>query len=160
LPLLFDEGFAARLLQPEEPQVASVVELLPVLVKEDRRAWLNEVEGFFGILGKQSLSVTDLRSKQALPDDLNAYMRAWKENPTPFAWTKPAAAIIRSHRRMLEQLDGGALVPLKPSWLRPGFCRGRNDPAEKNGRPPRMVIVSASPWLRCRRDARASRRAA
>jgi hypothetical protein len=43
------------------------------------------VEGFFGILGKQSLSVTDFPSKQALRDHLTAYMRAWKKNPTPFA---------------------------------------------------------------------------
>jgi hypothetical protein len=32
-------------------------------------------------------------------------MRAWKKNPTPFAWTKPAQAIIRSHRRMLERIS-------------------------------------------------------
>jgi transposase len=68
-------------------------------------SWLNQVEGFFGILGKQSLSVTDFHSKQALRDHLNAYMRAWKKNPTPFAWTKPAHAIIRSHRRMLERIS-------------------------------------------------------
>ena len=68
-------------------------------------SWLNQVEGFFGILGKQSLSVTDFPSKQALRDHLHAYMRAWKKNPTPFAWTKPAAAIIRSHRRMLERIS-------------------------------------------------------
>ena len=68
-------------------------------------SWLNQVEGFFGILGKQSLSVTDFSSKQALRDHLNAYMRAWKKNPTPFAWTKPADAIIRSHRRMLERIS-------------------------------------------------------
>src|SRR4029453_11794274 len=68
-------------------------------------SWLNQVEGFFGILGKQSLSVTDFHSKTALRDHLTAYMRAWKKNPTPFAWTKPAAAIIRSHRRMLERIS-------------------------------------------------------
>src|SRR4029453_343546 len=64
-------------------------------------SWLNQVEGFFGILGKQSLSVTDFPSTKALRDHLTAYLRAWKKNPTPFAWTKPAEAIIRSHRRML-----------------------------------------------------------
>ena len=49
--------------------------------------------------------MTDFSSKQALRDHLNAYMRAWKKNPTPFAWTKPADAIIRSHRRMLERIS-------------------------------------------------------
>src|SRR3989442_1129492 len=68
-------------------------------------SWLNQVEGFFGILGKQSLGVTDFHSKNALRDHLNAYMRAWRKNPTPFAWTKPAQAIIRSHRRMLERIS-------------------------------------------------------
>ena len=68
-------------------------------------SWLNQVEGFFGILGKQSLSVTDFPSTRALHDHLGAYMRAWNRNPTPFAWTKPARAIIRSHRRMLERIS-------------------------------------------------------
>jgi len=68
-------------------------------------SWLNQVEGFFGILGKQSLSLTDFPSKKALREHLHAYMRAWKKNPTPFAWTKPAAAILASHRRMLERIS-------------------------------------------------------
>lgn len=68
-------------------------------------SWLNQVEGFFGILTKQSLSLTDFPSKKALRDHLAAYMRAWKKNPTPFAWTKPAAAILRSHRRMLDRIS-------------------------------------------------------
>ena len=58
-------------------------------------SWLNQVEAFFGILGKQSLSLTDLHSKRALRDHLNAFFRAWNRCPTPFAWTKPAEAIIR-----------------------------------------------------------------
>lgn len=68
-------------------------------------SWLNQVEGFFGILGKQSLSSTDFHSKRALRDHLDAYMRAWNRSPTPFAWTKPANAIIKSHRRMLKRIS-------------------------------------------------------
>jgi transposase len=68
-------------------------------------SWLNQVEGFFGIFAKQSLSLTDFPSKKALREHIAAYMRAWKTHPTPFAWTKPAAAIIRSHRRMLEHIS-------------------------------------------------------
>jgi transposase len=67
-------------------------------------SWLNQVEGFFGILGKQSLSVTDFPSTGALRVHLRAYLRAWNRNPTPFAWTKPARAIIQSHRRMLDRI--------------------------------------------------------
>jgi hypothetical protein len=68
-------------------------------------SWLNEVEGFFGILAKQSLSLTDFPSKRALRDHLNAYMRQWNRSPTPFEWTKPANAIIQSHRKMLNRLS-------------------------------------------------------
>ena len=68
-------------------------------------SWLNEVEGFFGILAKQSLSLTDFPSKRALRDHLSAYMRQWNRSPTPFEWTKPALAIIRSHRKMLNRMS-------------------------------------------------------
>jgi transposase len=68
-------------------------------------SWLNQVEGFFGILGKQSLSITDFPSKLALRNHIDAFMRDWNKHPTPFAWTKPAAAIIRSHKRMRERIN-------------------------------------------------------
>jgi transposase len=68
-------------------------------------SWFNQVEGFFGILGKQSLSLTDFHSARALRTHLSAYMRAWNRHPAPFAWTKPARAIIRSHRRMIDRIS-------------------------------------------------------
>ena len=68
-------------------------------------SWLNQIEGFFGILAKQSLSVTDFRSTRALHDHLVAYLRAWYKNPTSFEWTKPARAIIKSHKRMLDRIS-------------------------------------------------------
>jgi len=68
-------------------------------------SWLNQVEGFFGILGKQSLSLTNFPSKRALRDHIASYMRSWNKNPTPFEWTKPARAIIRSHRQMLDRIS-------------------------------------------------------
>jgi transposase len=68
-------------------------------------SWLNQVEGFFGILGKQSLSKTDFRGRRELKDHLAAFMQSWNRCPTPFSWTKPASAIIRSHRRMLERIS-------------------------------------------------------
>ena len=68
-------------------------------------SWLNQVEGFFGILAKQSLSLTDFASKRALREHLVAYLRAWNCDPTPFEWTKPAKAIIQSHRRMLDRIS-------------------------------------------------------
>ena len=68
-------------------------------------SWLNQVEGFFGILGKQSLSLTGFKSKKELKEHLVAFLRDWNKHPTPFAWTKPAAAIIKSHRRMLDRIS-------------------------------------------------------
>ena len=68
-------------------------------------SWLNQVEGFFGILAKQSLSVTDFPSKRALREHIEAYLASWNDNPTPFQWTKPAAAIVKSHRRMLDRIS-------------------------------------------------------
>ena len=68
-------------------------------------SWLNQIEGFFGILTRQSLTVTDFASKRALQDHLRAYLRAWNKQPTPFEWTKPAKALIASHKRMLERIS-------------------------------------------------------
>src|SRR6202162_4061714 len=68
-------------------------------------SWLNQVEGFFGILGKQSLFLNDFRSRKALADHIKAYMKAWNKKPTPFVWTRPAKAIIQSHRRVLDRIS-------------------------------------------------------
>ena len=68
-------------------------------------SWLNQVDGFFGILGKQSLGASDFKSKRALREHLDAYMRGWNNSPTSFAWTKPANAIIKSHHRMLDRIS-------------------------------------------------------
>jgi transposase len=68
-------------------------------------SWLNQVEGFFGILSKQSLRNTDFQSKKALREHIKAYMAGWNKAPSPFMWTKPAEAIIRSHRRMLDRIS-------------------------------------------------------
>ncbi|MGH7285342.1 MAG: IS630 family transposase [Polyangiaceae bacterium] len=68
-------------------------------------SWLNQVEGFFGILGKQSLSETNFPSTRALRDHITTYIQSWNGNPIPFVWTKPANAILKSHRKMLERIS-------------------------------------------------------
>jgi transposase len=68
-------------------------------------SWLNQVEGFFGILSKQSLHVTDFPSKTALRKHIDAFMKDWNKNPTEFCWTKPAKAIIESHQRMVNRIS-------------------------------------------------------
>ena len=90
------------------PEVAAWLEANPRVhfhYTPTSASWLNQVEGFFGILGKQSLSETNFRSKKALREHITAYMRRWNKDPTPFAWTKPANAIIKSHRRMLDRIS-------------------------------------------------------
>ena len=69
-------------------------------------SWLNQVEGFFGILGKQSVSVTNFISKTALRKHIDDFMLSWNENPSRFSWTKPAAAIIKSHKKMMNRISG------------------------------------------------------
>ena len=44
-------------------------------------------------------------SKQALRDHIEKYIAGWNEHPTPFIWTKPADAIIKSHRRMSDRIS-------------------------------------------------------
>lgn len=68
-------------------------------------SWLNQVEGFFGILAKQSLRATDFLSKKQLRQHIAAYVAGWNKEPRPFIWTKPAAAIIQSHRRMIARIS-------------------------------------------------------
>jgi transposase len=68
-------------------------------------SWLNQVEGFFGILAKQSLRATDFLNKKQLREHIASYIAGWNNEPTPFIWTKPAAAIVGSHRRMLARIS-------------------------------------------------------
>jgi transposase len=58
-------------------------------------SWLSQVEGFFNILGEQSRSSTDHQSRNASSERLRAHLRAWKQNPTPFEWTKPARELSK-----------------------------------------------------------------
>lgn len=68
-------------------------------------SWLNQVEGFFGILGKQSLSLSDFPSKKALRQHIEQYIETWNHHPTPFLWTKPAKALIESRQRSLDRIS-------------------------------------------------------
>ena len=61
-------------------------------------SWLNMVECFFSILGKQGLSQCVHTSKRQLRDFLLDYIAHKNENPTPFVWTKGPAKLQRKHR--------------------------------------------------------------
>src|SRR5690606_38751085 len=53
----------------------------------------------------QSLRSADFLSKKQLREHIASFIAFWNKDPTPFIWTKPAAAIIRSHRRMLARIS-------------------------------------------------------
>lgn len=50
--------------------------------------WVNMVECFFSILGKQGLSQSVHNSKPELKEFLLNYITHYNDNPRPFAWTK------------------------------------------------------------------------
>jgi len=51
-------------------------------------SWVNMVECFFSILGKQGLSQSVHTSKRDLKEFLLKYIAHHNQNPTPFVWTK------------------------------------------------------------------------
>jgi transposase len=51
-------------------------------------SWVNMVECFFSILGKQALSQSVHISKRQLKEFLLDYIARNNENPRPFVWTK------------------------------------------------------------------------
>lgn len=85
---------------PEAPQPHTVDRTRSRLRGEE-----NQVDGFFGILGKQSFGSTDFRYKNALRYHLQAFMRGRNKSPSPFMWTKPEHAIIKSDRQMPDRIS-------------------------------------------------------
>ena len=78
--------------------------------------------------GKQSLGVAHVPSKVALREHIDAYIAHWNDDPTPFIWTKPAASIIRSRKRMLDRISHSAhTAPLAKTlrWEHVGSEAGR-----------------------------------
>ena len=53
-----------------------------------RASWLNQVEIWFSILQGKSLHGASFTSVKQLRDHIDAFIEAYNENATPFAWTK------------------------------------------------------------------------
>ena len=51
-------------------------------------SWLIQVEIWFGIFTRKSLKGTSFASVDALVEHISAYLRAYNQNPVPFAWKK------------------------------------------------------------------------
>lgn len=66
-------------------------------------SWLNQVEGFFGILTRKSVRRGNFPSKRDLRRHIEAFIAMWNRDPTPFVWTKSAHRIVRDHRRLMKR---------------------------------------------------------
>jgi transposase len=69
-------------------------------------SWINQVERLFAYVTADLLQRSDHRSVQALEADLRAWVKAWNEDPKPFAWTKTADQILQSLARLLQRTSG------------------------------------------------------
>jgi hypothetical protein len=70
-------------------------------------SWVNMIECFFSILGKQGLSQSVHTSKRQLKEFLLNYIVPNNKNPKPFVWTKgPREA--PAHHRGHQGISGGS----------------------------------------------------
>ncbi len=70
-----------------------------------------------------------LSEQVALREHIDAYITHWNDDPTPFIWTKPAASIIRSRKRMLDRISHAVhTAPLAKTlmWEHVGSEAGRS----------------------------------
>lgn len=58
-------------------------------------SWLNMVEAWFSILTRKSVRRGSFDTVRALVSHIEQYIAHWNANPTPFAWTREPADIIK-----------------------------------------------------------------
>lgn len=69
-----------------------------------RASWLNQVEIWFSILQGQSLRAASFTAIDQLRQHIDAYIRAYNEDATPFVWTKAKVRQRRFKNRRISQL--------------------------------------------------------
>jgi transposase len=69
-----------------------------------RSSWLNQIEIWFSILQGQSLKGSSFTSVQELQEHIDAFIAAYNETATPFAWTKKRVYQRRFKNRRITQL--------------------------------------------------------
>ena len=62
-------------------------------------SWINLVESWFAILTNRRLRRSSFRSTRQLEREVNRYIDASNESPTPFVWSKTADEILDSVKR-------------------------------------------------------------
>jgi transposase len=69
-----------------------------------RSSWLNQIETWFSILQGQSLTGASFTSVEQLQEHIDAFIAAYNETATPFAWTKKKVRQRRFKNRRITQL--------------------------------------------------------
>src|SRR5689334_3733789 len=69
-----------------------------------RSSWLNQIEIWFSILQGQSLRGASFTSVEQLQEHIDAFIAAYNETATPFAWTKKKVYQRRFKNRRITQL--------------------------------------------------------
>ncbi|HLH95805.1 MAG TPA: IS630 family transposase [Xanthobacteraceae bacterium] len=69
-----------------------------------RSSWLNQIETWFSILQGQSLTGASFTSIEQLQEHIDAYIAAYNETATPFAWTKKKVYQRRFKNRRITEL--------------------------------------------------------
>ena len=69
-----------------------------------RSSWLNRIETWFSILQGQSLNGASFTSVEELQEHIDAFISAYNETATPFAWTKKRVYQRRFKNRRITQL--------------------------------------------------------
>jgi transposase len=69
-----------------------------------RSSWLNQIEIWFSILQGQSLTGASFISVEQLQEHIDAFIAAYNETATPFAWTKKKVHQRRFKNRRVTQL--------------------------------------------------------
>ena len=92
-------------------------------------SWVNMIECFFSILGKQGLSQSVHTSKRQLKEFLLDYIAHKNENPTPLVWTKGPEKLQRIIETTKQYQDAH---PRKPRKRRRKARSGHKDHIIKN----------------------------
>ncbi len=77
-------------------------------------SWLNLVERWFGHLDSKAIRRGVFRSVADLKASIDAFLKAWNQDPQPFVWTATVESIqekLKRCRRTLEQIQPGCASP-------------------------------------------------
>src|SRR6266487_763591 len=77
-------------------------------------SWLNLVERWFGELDNKAIRRGIFRSVDELKSSIDAFLKAWNEDPKPFVWTATVESItekLSRCRQTLEKIQPGCTSP-------------------------------------------------